>query len=99
VQSEKFTEAHSGRFGDIAIYGQESNHTTLRLAKTNLAIRRIDAQTADGDTFHNDPYPDVKADDVLANPPFNDDSHCRGELLQEDMRWVYGVPLTAACTL
>ena len=91
VQSEKFIEAHSGRIGDIAIYGQESNYTTWRLAKMNLAIRGIDAQIAHGDTFHNDRYPDLKADYVLANPPFND-SDWRGELLKEDKRWVYGVP-------
>jgi type I restriction enzyme M protein len=91
VQSEKFVEAHSGRIGDIAIYGQESNYTTWRLAKMNLAIRGIDAQIAHGDTFHNDRFPDLKADYVLANPPFND-SDWRGELLREDKRWVYGVP-------
>ena len=91
VQSEKFIEAHSGRIGDIAIYGQESNYTTWRLAKMNLAIRGIDAQIAHGDTFHNDRFPDLKADYVLANPPFND-SDWRGELLKEDKRWVYGVP-------
>jgi type I restriction enzyme M protein len=91
VQSEKFVEAHSGRIGDVAIYGQESNYTTWRLAKMNLAIRGIDAQIAHGDTFHNDRFPDLKADYVLANPPFND-SDWRGELLKEDKRWVYGVP-------
>ena len=91
VSSEKFIEAHSGRIGDIAIYGQESNYTTWRLAKMNLALRGIDAQIAHGDTFHNDRYPDLKADYVLANPPFND-SDWRGELLKEDKRWVYGVP-------
>ena len=91
VQSEKFVEAHSGRIGDVAIYGQESNYTTWRLAKMNLAIRGIDAQIAHGDTFHNDRFPDLKADYVLANPPFND-SDWRGELLKEDERWVYGVP-------
>lgn len=91
VSSEKFIEAHSGRIGDIAIYGQESNYTTWRLAKMNLAIRGIDAQIAHGDTFHNDRFPDLKADYVLANPPFND-SDWRGELLREDKRWVYGAP-------
>jgi type I restriction enzyme M protein len=91
VQSEKFIEAHSGRVGDLSIYGQESNYTTWRLAEMNLAIRGIDAQIAHGDTFHNDQYPDLKADFVLANPPFND-SDWRGELLKEDKRWVYGVP-------
>src|SRR5664279_3940631 len=91
VQSEKFIEAHSGRLGDISIYGQESNYTTWRLAMMNLAIRGIDAQIAHGDTFHNDRHPDLKADFVLANPPFND-SDWRGELLKDDKRWVYGTP-------
>jgi type I restriction enzyme M protein len=91
VQSEKFIEAHSGRLGDISIYGQESNYTTWRLAKMNLAIRGIDAQIAHGDTFHNDQHPDLKADYVLANPPFND-SDWRGELLKDDKRWAYGTP-------
>jgi len=91
VSSEKFIEAHSGKLGDISIYGQESNYTTWRLAKMNLAIRGIDAQIAHGDTFHNDRHPDLKADYVLANPPFND-SDWRGELLKNDKRWVYGMP-------
>src|SRR4051812_39198254 len=93
VQSEKFIEAHAGRLGDISIYGQESNYTTWRLAKMNLAIRGIDANLSDGsaDTFHNDRHPDLKADFVLANPPFND-SDWRGELLKNDKRWVYGTP-------
>lgn len=91
VSSEKFIEAHAGKLGDISIYGQESNYTTWRLAKMNLAIRGIDAQIAHGDSFHNDKFPDLKADYVLANPPFND-SDWRGELLKEDKRWVYGVP-------
>jgi len=93
VQSEKFIEAHSGKLGDISIYGQESNYTTWRLAKMNLAIRGIDAQIAHGDTFHNHGHPDLKADYVLANPPFND-SDWRGELLKDDKRWVYGAPPT-----
>jgi type I restriction enzyme M protein len=91
VSSEKFIEAHSGKLGDISIYGQESNYTTWRLAKMNLAIRGIDAQIAQGDTFHNDRHPDLKADWVMANPPFND-SDWRGELLKEDKRWVFGIP-------
>ena len=91
VSSEKFIEAHSGKIGDISIYGQESNYTTWRLAKMNLAIRGIDAQIAHGDTFHNHGHPDLKADYVLANPPFND-SDWRGALLKDDKRWVYGVP-------
>src|SRR3970282_1303829 len=91
VSSEKFIEAHSGKIGDISIYGQESNYTTWRLAKMNLAIRGIDAQIAHGDSFHDDKHPDLKADYVLANPPFND-SVWRGELLKDDKRWVYGAP-------
>jgi len=91
VSSEQFIEAHRGRIGDISIYGQESNYTTWRLAKMNLAIRGIEAQIAHGDTFHADAYPDLKADYVLANPPFND-SDWRGELLKDDQRWVYGTP-------
>jgi type I restriction enzyme M protein len=94
VSSEKFIEAHGGKLGDISIYGQESNYTTWRLAKMNLAIRGIDAQIGHGDTFHNDRNPDLKADYVLANPPFND-SDWRGELLKDDKRWVYGRPPTA----
>ena len=91
VSSEKFIEAHAGKLGDISIYGQESNYTTWRLAKMNLAIRGIDAQIGHGDTFHADKHPDLKADYVLANPPFND-SDWRGELLKDDQRWAYGVP-------
>jgi type I restriction enzyme M protein len=91
VSSEKFVEAHSGRIGDLSIYGQESNYTTWRLARMNLAIRGIDAEIERGDSFHADGFPDLKADYVLANPPFND-SDWRGELLKEDRRWVYGVP-------
>jgi type I restriction enzyme M protein len=91
VSSEKFIEAHAGKLGDISIYGQESNYTTWRLCKMNLAIRGIDGQVAHGDTFHDDKNPDLKADYVLANPPFND-SDWRGELLKDDKRWVYGVP-------
>jgi len=93
VSSEKFIESHSGKLGDIAIYGQESNYTTWRLAKMNLAIRGIDAQIAHGDTFHKDGHPDLKADYVLSNPPFND-SDWRGDLLRDDKRWVYGAPPT-----
>jgi type I restriction enzyme M protein len=91
VQSEKFVEAHGGRIGDVSIYGQESNHTTWRLAKLNLAIRGIDAKIAHGDSFHADAHKDLKADYVLANPPFND-SDWGGQRLREDVRWKYGVP-------
>jgi len=91
VQSEEFIAAHGGRLGDISIYGQESNYTTWRLARMNLAIRGLDGQIAHGDTFHNDRHPDLKADFILANPPFNV-SDWRGELLKADKRWKYGVP-------
>ena len=91
VQSEKFIEEHGGRIGDISIFGQESNYTTWRLSKMNLAIRGIDAKIIHGDSFHNDHHADLKSDFVLANPPFND-SDWRGDLLREDKRWKYGVP-------
>lgn len=71
VQSEKFLDAHGGKIGDIAVYGQESNPTTYKLAKMNLAIRGIDAKIELGDTFHNDKHKDLKADYIMANPPFN----------------------------
>jgi len=93
VQSEEFIEAHGGRIGDISIYGQESNHTTWRLARMNLAIRGIEANLGpeNADTFHHDLHPDLKADFLLANPPFND-SDWGGERLRDDVRWKYGVP-------
>lgn len=93
VQSEKFVEEHQGKLGDIAIYGQESNPTTWKLAKMNLAIRGIDADLGEyhADTFHNDLHKRLKADYILANPPFNI-SDWGGDRLQEDMRWKYGVP-------
>jgi type I restriction enzyme M protein len=90
VQSEEFIQAHGGRIGDISIYGQESNYTTWRPARMNLAIRGIDGQIAHGDSFHNDRFPDLKACYILANPPFNV-SDWRGELLREDKR-AFGVP-------
>lgn len=93
VQSEKFVEAHGGRIGDISVYGQESNQTTWRLCKMNLAIRGIDANIAwnNEGSFLNDAHKDLKADFVLANPPFND-SDWKGEMLREDVRWKYGTP-------
>jgi len=93
VQSEKFVETHGGKVGDISVYGQESNHTTWRLAKMNLAIRGIDANLGPehADSFHRDLHPDLKADYVLANPPFND-SDWGGERLRDDVRWKFGVP-------
>lgn len=93
VQSEKFIEAHGGRIGDLSIYGQESNPTTLRLCKMNLAIRGIDGKIELGDTFINDRHPDLKADYIIANPPFNI-SDWSGEQLRSDRRWQYGTPPT-----
>ena len=93
VQSEKFIEVHGGRIGDISIYGQESNHTTWKLAAMNLAIRGIAANLGqeNADSFHRDLHPDLKADYILANPPFNS-SDWGGDRLREDKRWAYGVP-------
>jgi type I restriction enzyme M protein len=91
VQSEKFVEAHGGRLGDISIYGQESNATTRRLAVMNLALRGIEADFGPehADTFRRDLHPDLRADYVLANPPFNDSDWFRKD---DDVRWQYGVP-------
>jgi len=93
VQSEEFIEKHGGRVGDISIYGQESNPTTWRLAKMNLALRGIEANLGPhhADTFRNDVHKDLKADFILANPPFNM-SDWGGENLKDDVRWKYGVP-------
>jgi type I restriction enzyme M protein len=98
VQSFEFIRAHSNGNGNggkarnqISIYGQESNYTTWRLAKMNLAIRAIDGNIAHGDSFHNDAFPDLKFDFILANPPFNI-SDWGGDRLREDKRWRYGVP-------
>jgi type I restriction enzyme M protein len=93
IQSESFIEAHSGKIGDIAIYGQERNVETYRLARMNLAIRGIGADIRwnnDG-TFLKDAFPDLRFDYVLANPPFNIKAWS-GELLRDDARWKYGVP-------
>ncbi|GAB4297623.1 MAG: class I SAM-dependent DNA methyltransferase [Desulfuromonadia bacterium] len=93
VQSEKFVQEHGGRIGDIAIYGQESNYTTWRLAKMNLAVRGIDADIRwnNEGSFHKDELRDLKFDYILANPPFNI-SDWGGERLREDVRWKFGVP-------
>ena len=93
VQSEKFVEEHGGRIGDIAIYGQESNYTTWRLAKMNLAVRGIEADIRwnNEGSFHKDELQDLKADVILANPPFNI-SDWGGDRLREDARWKFGVP-------
>ncbi|MBE7438039.1 MAG: SAM-dependent DNA methyltransferase [Spirochaetales bacterium] len=94
VQSEKFVESHQGKVNDISIYGQESNQTTWRLAKMNLAIRGIDSSQVrwnNEGSFLNDAHKDLKADFVIANPPFND-SDWSGDLLRNDGRWKYGTP-------
>jgi type I restriction enzyme M protein len=93
VQSERFVAAHGGRVGDIAVYGQESNPTTWKLCRMNLAIHHIDGNIGlhAADTFHHNLHPDLKADTILANPPFNI-SDWGGDLLADDKRWQYGVP-------
>lgn len=100
VQSVEFVKAHASGNGnggraraDVSVFGQESNHTTWRLAKMNLAIRQIDNNLGGehADSFHHDLHPDLKADYVIANPPFND-SDWRGDLLRDDKRWQFGVP-------
>lgn len=93
VQSEKFIESHGGKADDISIYGQEANPTTWRLVAMNLAIRGFAADLGKepADTFHRDQHPDLRADYVLANPPFNI-SDWGGERLADDRRWAYGVP-------
>jgi type I restriction enzyme M protein len=94
VQAERFLEAHGGRVGQFAIYGQESNYTTWRLAKMNLAVRGIDASGIawnNEGSFHKDEWRDKRFDFILANPPFNV-SDWGGERLREDVRWKFGVP-------
>ena len=98
VQSVDFIRAHASgngnggkAKGDISIYGQESNYTTWRMARMNLAIRGIEGQIEHGDSFHNDRHPDLRADYILANPPFNV-SDWGGERLRDDRRWEYGAP-------
>lgn len=94
VMSEQFVQEHQGKINDISIYGQESNQTTYRLARMNLAIRGIDGSQIKWNnegSFLKDAHPDLKADFVLANPPFND-SDWSGKLLQNDGRWQYGIP-------
>src|SRR2546421_1253289 len=91
VQSEQFVEAHGGKLGDISIYGQESNATTRRLAVMNLALRGIEADFGPehADTLRRDLHPDLRADYLLANPPFNDSDWFRKD---DDVRWQFGVP-------
>ena len=98
VQSIEFIRAHASANGNggkartnISIYGQESNYTTWRMARMNLAIRGIDGRIEHGDTFHNDRHPDLRADYILANPPFNV-SDWGGERLRDDKRWQHGLP-------
>ncbi|MBY0534322.1 MAG: type I restriction-modification system subunit M [Chitinophagaceae bacterium] len=96
VQSLKFVDSHKGKVNDISIYGQESNQTTWRLAKMNLAIRGIDSSQVKWNnegSFLNDAHKDLKADYIIANPPFNV-SDWGGELMRNDGRWQYGVPPT-----
>ena len=93
VQAEHFVTAHGGTRNDISVFGQEQNPTTWRLAKMNLAIRGIEANLGPewGDTFHDDKHPDLRADFILANPPFNI-STWGGDRLTDDKRWTYGTP-------
>lgn len=93
VQADKFVRAHGGNRNDISVFGQESNPTTWRLAKMNLAVRGIEGNLGPewGDSFHADAHPDLRADFVIANPFFND-SKWGGERLRHDQRWKYGVP-------
>lgn len=93
VQSEEFIRHHGGRIGDISIFGQESNYTTWKLAKMNLAIRGIEANLGpqNADSFHNGLHKDLKADYILANPPFNL-KDWGGDRLREDVRWKFGTP-------
>ena len=93
VQSAKFVQSHQGKINDISIYGQDSNPTTWKLCMMNLAIRGIEANLGKhyADTFFDDQHPQLKADFILANPPFNMSSW-GGDKLINDKRWVYGVP-------
>ena len=95
VQSLKFIEAHNGRRDQVTVYGQESNRTTWRMARMNMAIRGIEAKLGarHADTFHADQHPDLRADFVLANPPFNI-SEWGGDRVADDVRWKYGTPPT-----
>ncbi len=93
VQADRFIKSHGGVRNDISVFGQEQNPTTWRLAKMNLALRGIDANlgTQWGDSFANNQHPDLRADFILANPPFNI-SDWGGENLRDDQRWTYGTP-------
>ena len=93
VQSEKFIKEHSGNRGTISVYGQESNSDTWKMAKMNMAIRGIEADLGkfQADTFFNDLHPTLKADFIMANPPFNLSNWGQDKLL-DDVRWKYGTP-------
>ncbi len=93
VQSEKFIQAHTGKRGTISVYGQESNADTWKMAKMNMAIRGIDADFGphQADTFFNDLHPTLKADFIMANPPFNL-SNWGQDKLKDDKRWKFGIP-------
>ena len=93
VQSERFIAAHGGQRNDVSIFGQESNPTTWKLCKMALAIRGIEVNLGPvaADSFHSDLHRDLRADTILANPPFNM-SDWGGDLLADDVRWRYGVP-------
>ncbi|UVZ01889.1 class I SAM-dependent DNA methyltransferase [Limosilactobacillus fermentum] len=93
VQSDKFVQEHQGKIGDLSVYGEESNPTTWKLAKMNLAIRGIDNNLGphQGDTFTNDLHKGERFDFILANPPFNV-KNWNGDKLRDDARWQYGVP-------
>ncbi|WP_074592693.1 type I restriction-modification system subunit M [Thermoanaerobacter thermohydrosulfuricus] len=91
VQSMRFVEVHAGKKGDISVYGQESNPTTYRLCKMNLAIRGIEADIRLGNSYIDDQFKDLRADYILANPPFND-SAWGADRLANDVRWKYGLP-------
>lgn len=101
VMSEKFVTEHQGNINDITIYGQESNQTTWKLSKMNLAIRNINSQFVSWNTegsFLKDAHPDLKADFILANPPFNQ-SEWGIDILQDDARWKYGTPPSSKCCI
>ena len=100
VQSEKFVEEHGGRIGQISVYGQESNPTTWRLASMNMAIRGMDFDFGKepANTFTRDQHPDLRADFVMANPPFNMKEWNAG-VKDDDARWKYGIPPAEQCQL
>ena len=94
VQSAKFIERHQGNIKDISVYGQDSNPTTWKMAQMNLAIRGIEADLGkfNADTFFDDQHPTLKADFIMANPPFNLSDWGSRQSLQDDVRWKFGIP-------